>query len=184
MRHTNAVRQAIAAAVLITFSVGPAGADGYAPEKTATLPIVKGIEIEAGLGIMQGEANEFVYREDGSKLSQLVWAFDNNLVFKGGIAVRPWSWLAVGARFTTNITDGSTMDDYDWYRPSEPSYEDCATSGGFCHSHHPNTTLESYLSVDAYIAGTFYRTVQWRVGAVDAAGSRHRVVVGERPGRG
>lgn len=161
MRHTNAARHAVAAAVLMSLGVGTARADGYASDKTAApLQIVKGIEVEAALGIMQGEANEFVYRPDGSKLSQLVWAFDNNLVFKGGIAVRPWSWLAVGARFTTNITDGSTMDDYDWYRPSEPSYEDCATSGGFCHSHHPDTTLESYLSVDAYIAGTFYRN-QW-----------------------
>ncbi len=142
----------------MSLGVGTARADGYASDKTAApLQIVKGIEVEAALGIMQGEANEFVYRPDGSKLSQLVWAFDNNLAFKGGIAARPWSWLAVGARFTTNITDGSTMDDYDWYRPSESNYADCASSGGFCHSHHPDTTLTSYLSVDAYVAGTFYR---------------------------
>lgn len=148
----------MALALLLAGTI-PALADGFAPVKTAPpLTIVKGIEVEAGLGIMQGEANEFVYRPDGSKLSQLVWAFDNNLVFKGGIAVRPWSWLAVGARFITNVTDGSTMDDYDWYRPDEDDYDDCPN--GYCHSHHPDTALQSYLSVDAYVAGTFYRD-QW-----------------------
>lgn len=144
-------------ALLGSALAGGASADGYQAVKTAEpLPIVKGVEVEVGLGIMQGEANEFVYRRDGSRLSQLVWAFDNNLVFKGGVAVRPWNWLAVGARFVTNVTDGSTMDDYDWYRPSEPDYADCPN--GYCHSHHPDTTLESYLSVDAYAAATFYRT--------------------------
>jgi plasminogen activator len=140
-------------------------ADGYQEVKSAAaLSIVKGVEVEAGLGFMQGEANEFVYRPDGSKLSQLVWAFDNDLVFKGGIAVRPWSWLAIGARFVTNVTDGSTMDDYDWYRANEPEFSDCPD--GFCHSHHPNTTLESYLSVDAYIAGTFYRDQMFKLTAL------------------
>ena len=132
-----------------------ARADGYQAVKTADpLPIVKGVEVEAGLGFMQGEANEYVYRRDGSKLSQLVWGFDNNLVFKGGIAVRPWSWLAVGARFMTNITDGSGMDDYDWIPESDPE-DGCP--GDKCHSHHPNTDLEEYLSVDAYAAATFYQ---------------------------
>ncbi|MFA5899810.1 MAG: omptin family outer membrane protease [Hyphomicrobium sp.] len=135
-------------------------ADGFEATKTAApVTIFKGVEVEAALGFMQGEANEFVYRQDGSKLSQLVWAFDNDLVFKGGIAIRPWRWLALGGRFMTNITDGSTMDDYDWYRPSESSYADCAATGGFCHSHHPDTQL-SYLSVDAYLAATFYEN-QW-----------------------
>lgn len=130
-------------------------ADGFEPAKTAPpLTVVKGVEIEAGLGIMQGEANEYVYRRNSIKLSQLVWAFDNNLVFKGGIAVRPWNWLAVGARFITNVTDGSTMDDYDWIAQSEPN----GCPNGFCHSHHTDTDLQSYLSVDAYVAATFYRT--------------------------
>ena len=144
------------AVTLVCTAALPAVADGFSPVKTANpLPIVKGVEVEAAIGVMQGEANEYVYRQDGSKLSQLVWAFDNDLVFKGGIAVRPWSWLAVGARFVTNITDGSTMDDYDWYRPDEPDYSDCPN--GHCHSHHPDTQLDSYLSVDAYLAATFFR---------------------------
>lgn len=144
------------AAAFVCAAAFPAVADGFSPVKTADpLPIVKGVEVEASLGVMQGEANEYVYRQDGSKLSQLVWAFDNDLVFKGGLAVRPWSWLAIGARFMTTITDGSTMDDYDWYRPGEPDYSDCPN--GYCHSHHPDTQLTSYLSVDAYLAATFFR---------------------------
>jgi outer membrane protease len=110
------------------------------------------VAIEASIGVMQGEANELVYRSDGSKVSQLVWAFDNELVFKGGLAARPWRWLAVGGRFVTNITDGSTMDDYDWIPETDPN----GCPDGFCHSHHPDTTLQSYLSIDAYLAATFY----------------------------
>jgi len=152
MRHRRSTALTL---VLLSIPAGYAAADGYEPVKTAApLTIVKGVEVEAGLGIMQGEANEYVYRRDGSKISQLVWAFDNNLVFKGGLAVRPWSWLAVGARFITNVTDGSAMDDYDWIPQSAPN----GCPNGFCHSQHPETELQSYLSVDAYLAATFYQS--------------------------
>lgn len=158
------IRKCQGAALLLLTGIaaaGPALADGYEAAKTAApLTIVKGIEVEAGLGFMQGEANEYVYRPNGSKISQLVWAFDNDLVFKGGIAVRPWSWLAVGARFITNVTDGSTLDDYDWIPETEPG----GCPGGFCHSRSTDTEV-SYLSVDAYAAATFY---QQRWGSISA----------------
>ena len=112
------------------------------------------VSIETSIGIMQGEANEYVYRNDGSTLSQLVWAFDNDVVFNGGIALRPFNWLTVGLRGRTNLSSGSTMDDYDWYRPGESGYVTCP--GGHCHSHHPDTPLTSYLSVDGYLAASFY----------------------------
>src|SRR5688572_4423152 len=78
-----------------------------------------GVTIEASIGVMQGEANEFVYRLDGSTISQLVWAFDNIAVFNGGIAVSPLAWLSLGARFRIALSDQSTMDDYDWLFPDE-----------------------------------------------------------------
>ncbi len=162
MSHRSSVAViAMAASAAGAIAASPARADGFEAVKTAApLTVAKGIEVEAALGFMQGEANEFVYRQDGSRLSQLVWAFDNDLVFKGGIAVRPWHWLAVGARFMTNVTDGSTMDDYDWFRPGEPNYAMCAATNGYCYSHHPDTQLDNFLSVDAYAAATFYEN-QW-----------------------
>jgi len=135
----------------------PALADGFEPIKTAPpVTVAKGVEVEAAIGWMQGEANEFVYREDGSKLSQLVWAFDNDLVFKGGIAVRPLDWFVVGARFMTNISEGSALDDYDWIPESDPD----GCPGGLCQSRSSNTKLQSFLSVDAYVAARFYQS-QW-----------------------
>lgn len=112
--------------------------------------------LEASIGVMQGEANEYVYREDSSKLSQLVWAFDNVAVFNGGVALTPIDWFTLGIRARVNLTDDSTMDDYDWLRPGEDGYAGCPA--GFCHSHHTDTQLTSYLSVDAYAAATLYRT--------------------------
>jgi outer membrane protease len=107
------------------------------------------VEFEASLGIMQGEANEYVYPRAGHKISQLVWAFDNNPVLNLGAAVRPLDWLALGIRARFNIGDESKMDDYDWL-PSCPN--------GFCHSWHRFTELEQYVSVDAYVAARFYET--------------------------
>lgn len=112
------------------------------------------VAIDASIGVMYGEANEYVYRPDGSTLSQLVWAFDNDAVFNGGIAVSPLAWLTLGLRGRVNMSDASNMDDYDWYRPGEDDYDDCPN--GFCHSRHPDTQLTSYLSVDAYVAATFF----------------------------
>src|SRR5262245_56186825 len=82
------------------------------------------VEFEASFGIMQGEANEYVYPRRGHKISQLVWAFDNNPVLNLGAAFRPLNWLALGIRSRFNIGDESKMDDYDWL-PSCPN--------NFCH---------------------------------------------------
>ena len=107
------------------------------------------VEFEASIGIMQGEANEYVYPRVGHKISQLVWAFDNNPVLNLGAAFRPLDWLALGIRARFNIGDESKMDDYDWL-PSCPN--------NFCHSWHRFTELEQYVSVDAYVAAKFYET--------------------------
>jgi plasminogen activator len=53
------------------------------------------------------------------------------------------------------MSDSSTMDDYDWLRPAENTN---GCPGGYCHSRHDDTTLSSYLSVDAYVAATVYQS--------------------------
>ncbi|KAB2942566.1 MAG: omptin family outer membrane protease [Hyphomicrobium sp.] len=130
-----------------------AGAQTSSPKATRQY---NNVALEASIGLMQGEANEYVYRADNSKVSQLVWAFDNVAVFNGGIAITPLNWLALGARFRTKISDSSTMDDYDWTRPGDT--DRCLATDDFCHSHHNDTTLTNYLSVDAYMAAIFYET--------------------------
>jgi outer membrane protease len=121
------------------------------------------VELEASIGVMQGEANEYVFRDNSVRLSQLVWAFDNDTVFNAGAAVRPLEWLALGIRAKTNITENSNMDDYDWLRPGEPLYDRCFN--GFCHSWH-GTNLTNYLSVDAYAAAKFYEASWIRLNAL------------------
>lgn len=104
------------------------------------------IALEASIGVLNGEANEYVYNPDGSTLSRLVWTFDDVVVLNAGLAVSPWSWLALGARGRISISDDSTMDDFD--------YGIFGCPGLLCHSHHESTYLKDLTSFDAYVAAT------------------------------
>jgi plasminogen activator len=105
-----------------------------------------GVALEASLGVMNGEANEYVYNPDGSTLSRLIWTFDDVIVLNAGLAVTPWPWLTVGARGRINVTEDSTMDDFD--------YGIFGCPGLLCHSHHESTNLRELTSLDAYVAAT------------------------------
>ena len=103
---------AISTLALAAFAAaGPAHGDGLVAA-TAPPPVrmqYGAVAIEASIGVMQGEANEYVYRPDHTTVSQLVWAFDNDVVFNGGIAVMPLDWLALGIRARTNISDPTAI---------------------------------------------------------------------------
>jgi plasminogen activator len=126
-------------------------ADGYLKDEQ---PVVQrytgGVTLETSIGVMDGEANEFVYNPDGSVLSQLIWTFDDVVVVNADLAIQPLSWLTFGVRGSINITDDSTMDDFDF--PGAV----CGIPGPFCHSHHEHTSLNKYAVIDAYVAGTVF----------------------------
>jgi plasminogen activator len=105
-----------------------------------------GVAFEASLGVMNGEANEYVYNPDGSTLSRLTWTFDSVVVLNAGLALSPLPWLTLGARGRINVAEYSTMDDYD--------YGIAGCPGLLCHSHHERTDLTHFTSFDAYAAAT------------------------------
>jgi plasminogen activator len=118
-----------------------------------------GFSISTSIGVMNGEANEYVFDpSNGRTISQLIWKFDNNVVLNGGAAWRPAHWLTLGMMGRINLTDSSTMDDFDFNIPGCPPV---AGGGTLCHSHHDDTRLKKAHMVDLYAAGTFYRLHGW-----------------------
>ena len=136
---------------LVGIASSPAFADGTVAsikDEPASRWNYGGVSLETTVGVMNGEANEYVYNPDGSVLSQLIWTFDDVVVLNADLAISPLTWLTVGIRGSINLTEDSTMDDFDF--PGAV----CGIPGPFCHSHHEHTNLEHYLTVDAYVAGT------------------------------
>lgn len=116
-----------------------------------TMPVQdRGWSADLSIGAMNGEANELVYNPDGSTLSRLIWTFDNVVVLNGALSYR-WNWLTLGAKGRINLTDDSTMDDYDF-----PGLI-CGIPGPFCRSHHENTTLEHSRMLDLHASAAFLR---------------------------
>lgn len=109
------------------------------------------VSFDVGLGVVSGEANEYVFDEDGDKASQLIWKYDNNMMLKGGVEWTPLHGLALGARGSINITDNATMDDWDWIYVLA---DDNCNNYTLCHSHHDGTYLDRKTSADVYLAKT------------------------------
>ncbi len=75
--------------------------------------MVYSVRVQAGH--LSGEANEWVYNDDGSVLSQLIWEI-NSLVMVGiGATVELNKWFSLHGDYWTLVSPGEgTMDDYDW----------------------------------------------------------------------
>lgn len=97
---------------------------------------------EYSIGVMNGKAQEFVYNSDGSKLSQLDWTFDNVVMFNAATTWRLTPWLRLGLKGSMNLSDGATMDDYDFNVFGCP--------GNQCESNHPGTRLRQAALFDVY----------------------------------
>ncbi|WP_028578787.1 omptin family outer membrane protease [Desulfogranum japonicum] len=108
------------------------------------------IEVEGriGLGYLNGESNELVYNDDGSKLSQLIWKIDNVFMLNLGGSIKPASWIKFNADVWVALNDGdNTMDDYDWF----------VTGWDWTHwSHHEEVSLETGLMFDINAEVPFY----------------------------
>src|SRR5262245_32018475 len=123
-------------------------------------------------GYLSGQGREYVsnipFRND--RLSQLNWRIDNAFVVGGRLAFSPFEGVTLRLRGWVNVTDNSTIDDYDWL----------AGYAGFNSwtdwSHHPNTNLAKAWQGDvsgAYrwwqdddlaltaIGGYRYLTMKW-----------------------
>jgi plasminogen activator len=72
--------------------------------------------LEVEISILNGEANELVYNNDGSKLSELIWGLDDvKLIGIGGKYFFSENFK-FNANLYLNYQEGtSTIDDYDWF---------------------------------------------------------------------
>ena len=112
------------------------------------------------LGVINGEANEFVYdgASDGSKLSQLDWKYNNVAVIKHAIGWDIGRWLSLDASGWTTIKSngGQKMDDYDWMVEGQKQWSE--------HSWHPDTRLNYANAFDLNISGWILNQPNYRLG--------------------
>ncbi len=134
----------------------PAWAASVSSEKQATGATTVNVntlqvEVEGrlGLGYLNGESNELVYNEDGSKLSQLIWKLDNIFMLNAGLSFKPASWIKFNADVWVALNEGdNTMDDYDWLVSGWAEWSDW--------SHHEDVDLETGLMFDINAEIPFY----------------------------
>ena len=79
--------------------------------RSASLFDEQSLSISIGIGYERGTANEYVYNPDGSKLSQLIWKYDNIPVLKGQLDWNAAPDLRFSASTAINLAQSSTMDD-------------------------------------------------------------------------
>nr|WP_269471436.1 omptin family outer membrane protease [Candidatus Rickettsiella viridis] len=78
------------------------------------------LSLNVALGWLAGRANEYVYGEDGRKLSQLDWEIKNTPIIKGSISWDVSAWLTFEANgWMTLGPRNSTMNDFDWENPKQ-----------------------------------------------------------------
>lgn len=120
----------------------------------AQMPKVEGLTYDISIGVLKGDAKEYVYdTATGVPISKLRWAFDNVAMLNMGFQYRPWHWLAIGSKTSMNLSHNSTMDDYDFNIPGCPP----VGGGTLCHSNHPDTLLKSAYMSELFIG------VPWRM---------------------
>jgi plasminogen activator len=139
----------VSAAFAVTLPIGGAGAEDGA-DKLWRAP--SAIVTEFSIGAMRGKAQEFVYNPDGSTLSRLDWTFDNVAMFNTATAYQILPWLKLGVKGSMNLSDSSTMDDFDFNLPF------CPPPDFNCHSNHPSTKLRQARTFEVYGAADFYRS--------------------------
>jgi plasminogen activator len=114
------------------------------------------LTLGAGIGVMKGEANEYVYRANGSTISRLIWKFDNVAFGHAWMTMPVLSQLEFTLRGRMNFTDDAKMDDWDWGLDFCP--------GGICHSWHPDTKLKTASTLDFTAAWTILRNEGFSLG--------------------
>ena len=128
-----------ALALLWALNIAPAHADELAP------PTVQA-DFKASIGVLNGEAREYVYDADtGKTVSRLDWGFDNVAMFNAALSFRPAGWLELQVKGSTNLSAHASMSDHDFDIPECP---DNGNGGTFCKSYHPATRLMGAYMLD------------------------------------
>ncbi len=116
------------------------------------------LSISAAAGYLGGESNEYVYNENGTKLSQLNWKINGAAIIKGEINFDLLPWLTANANgWSTMGSSNALMDDYDWMNPAQSTWTDW--------SHHPDTDLNYANTIDLNLRGWFLQNQNYKFGA-------------------
>jgi outer membrane protease len=102
-------------------------------------------DLSAGVGLMTAMGKEYVYNEDGSKLSELNWNLQSATTLNFGANFKAGPRVSLYGNATLGLNGNNYMDDYDWLQadlglPPGPDYTD--------HSWHDDTQLDHYFSFD------------------------------------
>ena len=152
MIHFARFRPAYAGVLLAAAMLAPPFAGASAQEGLDKLwRAPSGVVTEFSVGAMGGKAQELVYNPGGSKLSQLDWTFDNVAMFNAATTYQLLPWLKVGLKGSMNLSDGSTMDNYDF------NVIGCPPPDLNCHSNHPGTKLRQARTWDVYGSADFLK---------------------------
>lgn len=115
------------------------------------------LNVTGSLGLLKGEAQEYVYRANGERLSELKWRIPNTPIFKLGL-----SWEDVDSHTSFDLrgwtklsSHHAQMDDYDWLSGTDQWSE---------HSVHPDTTLHDAYEVEAAANLWFWNGSAGRLG--------------------
>ena len=102
-----------------------------------------------GVGMLSGESHEYAYNAgSGTKLSELTWSFDSNVMLGVGLSLKANNWLKFNGDVWFKITESSSMDDYDWF----------IENGNWTHwSHHDDVDLSSGSMFDINAEFNFFR---------------------------
>lgn len=113
------------------------------------VPVKRELELSASIGILNGEAREYVFdSSNGRTVSRLDWEFDNVPTFTAQAAWQASDWFRFALKGTTNLATHSNMADYDWNIGVCPPD---GMGGDFCESFHPGTRLVSAYMLDASV---------------------------------
>ena len=117
------------------------------------------VTLGASVSRVSGQANEYVYKNDGNyKLSELNWKIENVVMLNAEVAVRLTPWLGFKLAGGTKLAGDSEMDDYDWIEP--------ATTDWSHWSHHPDTTVIEANRADASANLSLFRHPNFSLDAI------------------
>ena len=138
----------LSGAALADGEASPAG-DAAWPAQVEAAPQKRDLEFSASIGVMNGEAYEYVYdSSNGRTVSRLDWDFENVSMFTAGAAWAPSEWFRFALKGSTNLSTASKMADYDWNIGDCPPDGD---GGDFCESFHEGTRRVSAHMLDASV---------------------------------
>lgn len=115
------------------------------------------IRLDASVGMLRGEAREYVFQDDGSRLSQLNWKIPDTPIGKLKMQWDINSFLTLDVQgWKTLDTSTSGMDDYDWdYGNGHGQWSDWS---------HSSTRFHGASEINAAFYAWLVNQPTWKVG--------------------